>query len=149
MIALPLIYSVYLGVAESGRDIALGLAKRKPRNQHAVNLAGRMETELTAARLAHQSMVSAVRLNAPSATTVNQVMIGRQLVVRPRSAPWNWHWSLPAAQASTGTGLERRFRDIQAARYHPLQSGHRPDTPGQWRWGYRLIEFFDHGGGPT
>ena len=28
-IAFPLVYSVYLGVAESARDIAIGLAKRK------------------------------------------------------------------------------------------------------------------------
>ena len=51
-IAFPLIYSVYLGVAESARDIAIGLAKRKQPSHHVVELAGRMETELTAARLA-------------------------------------------------------------------------------------------------
>ena len=42
------IYAVYLGVAESARDIAIGLAKRKTPSRHAIDLAGRMETELTA-----------------------------------------------------------------------------------------------------
>ncbi len=36
-IAFPLIYSVYVGVAESARDIAIGLAKKKQPNHHAVN----------------------------------------------------------------------------------------------------------------
>ena len=53
-IALTLIYSVYLGVAESARDIAIGLAKRRRPDQHVIGLVGRMETELTAARLAHE-----------------------------------------------------------------------------------------------
>ena len=81
-IAFPLIYSVYVGVAERARDMAIGLAKRKQPGHHIVTLAGRMETELAAARLAVESMLAAVRLNAPSADTVNQVMIGRQLVAR-------------------------------------------------------------------
>ena len=51
-IAFPLIYSVYLGVAESARDIAIGLAKKRKPSHHTVTLAGRMDTELAAARLA-------------------------------------------------------------------------------------------------
>ena len=81
-IAFPLIYSVYLGVAESARDIALELAKRKKPDRHTIDLAGRMDTELTGARLGLDQMLAAVRLNAPSADTINQVMIGRQLVAR-------------------------------------------------------------------
>ncbi len=65
--AFPLVYAIYLGVAESARDIAIGLAKRRPPNHHVIELAGRMETELAGARFAHQSMLAAVRLNAPSA----------------------------------------------------------------------------------
>ena len=33
-IAFPLVYAVYLGVAESARDIAIGLAKRKAASRH-------------------------------------------------------------------------------------------------------------------
>ena len=49
-IAFPLIYAAYIGVAESARDIAIDLAKKKPANQHAVSLAGRMDTSLRAAQ---------------------------------------------------------------------------------------------------
>lgn len=123
-IAFPLVYSVYLGVAESARDMALGLAKRRQQNHHVVELAGRMETELTAARLASESMLAAVRRNAPSPETVNQVMIGKQLVTRHAIAAVEVAMELAGgAGYYRAAGLERRFRDIQAARYHPLQSG--------------------------
>ena len=142
-IAFPLIYAVYLGVAESARDIAIGLAKRKQPNQHVVALAGRMETELTAARLAHEWMLAAVRLNAPSADTVNQVMIGKQLVARHAIAAVELAMELAGgAGFYRAAGLERRFRDIQAARYHPLQSGPQADYAGAMALGLPVDRIF-------
>ena len=123
-IAFPLVYAAYLGVAESAGDLAIAMAKKKQPNHHVVELAGRMETELTAARLAHESMLAAVRLNAPSAQTVNLVMIGRHLVARHAIAAVELAMELAGgAGFYRAAGLERRFRDIQAARYHPLQAG--------------------------
>ena len=123
-IAFPLVYAAYLGVAESARDIAIGLAKKKQPSHHVTELAGRMETELTAARLAHRSMLDAVHRNAPSPDTVNQVMIGKHLMTRHAIAAVELAMELAGgAGFYRAAGLERRFRDIQAARYHPLQSG--------------------------
>ena len=142
-IAFPLIYSVYVGVAERARDIAIGLAKKKQPNHHAVNLAGRMETELAAARLALESMLAAVRLNAPSADTVNQVMIGRQLVARHAIAAVELAMELAGgAGFYRAAGLERRFRDIQAARYHPLQSGPHAEYAGAMALGLPVDRIF-------
>jgi alkylation response protein AidB-like acyl-CoA dehydrogenase len=141
--AFPLVYAVYLGVAESARDIAIGLAKRKQPNHHIVELAGRMETELAAARLAHESMLAAVRLNAPSAETVNQVMIGRQLVARHAIAAVDLAMELAGgAGFYRSAGLERRFRDIQAARYHPLQSGPQAQYAGAMALGLAVDRIF-------
>ncbi len=90
-----------------------------------------MDTELTAARLAHESMTKAVRLNAPSAATVNQVMIGRQLVPRHAIAAVDLAMEVAGgAGFYRAAGLERRFRDIQASRYHPLQSGPQAEYAG-------------------
>jgi alkylation response protein AidB-like acyl-CoA dehydrogenase len=134
--AFPLVYSVYLGVAESARDIAIATAKRKTPDQHAIQLAGRMDTELAAARLAREWMLAAVRLNAPSAATVNQVMMGRQLVARHAIAAVEYAMELAGgAGFYRATGLERRFRDIQAARYHPLQSGPQAQYAGSMALG--------------
>jgi alkylation response protein AidB-like acyl-CoA dehydrogenase len=142
-IAFPLIYSVYVGVAERARDIAIGLAKRKQPGHHTVNLAGRMETELAAACLALESMQAAVRLNAPSASTVNQVMIGRHLVARHAIAAVELAMELAGgAGFYRAAGLERRFRDIQAARYHPMQSGPQADYAGAMALGLPVDRIF-------
>jgi alkylation response protein AidB-like acyl-CoA dehydrogenase len=142
-IAFPLIYSAYLGVAESARDIAIALAKRKQPNHHAIELAGRMETELTAARLAHESMLAAVRLNAPSADTVNQVMIGRHLMTRHALAAADLAMELAGgAGFYRSANLERKFRDIQGARYHPLQSGPQAQYAGAIALGLPVDRIF-------
>jgi alkylation response protein AidB-like acyl-CoA dehydrogenase len=142
-IAFPLVYSVYLGIAESARDIAIALAKRKLPNHHVIELAGRMETELTAARLAHESMLAAVRLNAPSAETVNQVMIGRHLVARHAIAAVDLAMELAGgAGFYRAAGLERKFRDIQAARYHPLQPGPQAQYAGTMALGLPIDQVF-------
>jgi alkylation response protein AidB-like acyl-CoA dehydrogenase len=142
-IAFPLIYSVYVGVAERARDMAIGLAKRKQPGHHIVTLAGRMETELAAARLAVESMLAAVRLNVPSADTVNQVMIGRQLVARHAIAAVELAMELAGgAGFYRAAGLERRFRDIQAARYHPLQSGPQAEYAGAMALGLPVDRIF-------
>jgi alkylation response protein AidB-like acyl-CoA dehydrogenase len=142
-IAFPLIYAVYLGIAESARDIAIELAKRKTPNRHAIALAGHVETELTAARLAHESMLAAVRLNAPSAATVNQVMIGRQLTARHAIAAVEYAMELAGgAGFYRSAGLERRFRDIQAARYHPMQSGPQAEYTGSFALGLPVERVF-------
>ena len=52
---------------ERARHRASASRRRSRPDQHTIELAGRMETELRGARLAHESMLAAVRLNAPSA----------------------------------------------------------------------------------
>lgn len=121
-IAFPLIYSVYLGIAESAREIAVGIAGMKPVSHRLQSIAGRMDTALAASRMAHDFMIEAVERNAPSAETVNDVMIGRRLVEENAIQTVELAMELAGgASFYRKTGLERRFRDIQAARYHPLQ----------------------------
>ena len=142
-IAFSLVYSVYLGVAESARDLAIDLAKRKAPTRHAVDLAGRMDTELTGARLAVESMLAAVRLNAPSAVTINQVMIGRQLAERHAIAAVEYAMELAGGIGFyRSAGLERKFRDIQAARYHPLQAGPQAEYAGAMALGLPVDRIF-------
>jgi alkylation response protein AidB-like acyl-CoA dehydrogenase len=142
-IAFPLVYSVYLGVAESARDIAIELAKRKKPGRHTIDLAGRMETELAGARLAVESMLAAVRLDAPSAATVNQVMIGRQLAQRHAIAAVEYAMEMAGGVGFyRSAGLERRFRDIQAARYHPLQAGPQAEYAGAMALGLPIERVF-------
>ncbi len=143
MIAFPLIYAVYLGVAESARDIALNLAAKRRRDRSVVSLVGRMETELRAAQLAHGAMLAAARTNDPSPATTNEIMIGRQLTGRHAIA------AVECAMEATGgagfyrvSGLERRFRDIQGARYHPMQAGTQQEFAGSMALGLPIEKVF-------
>lgn len=142
-IAFPLVYAVYLGVAESARDLAVGLAKRKQPGRHTVDLAGRMETELAGARLALDWMLAAVRLNAPSPATVNQVMTGKALVTRHAIAAVEYAMEVAGGVGFyRSAGLERKFRDIQAARYHPLQAGAQAEYAGAMALGLSVERTF-------
>ncbi|PYM16323.1 MAG: acyl-CoA dehydrogenase [Candidatus Rokuibacteriota bacterium] len=120
--ALPIIYSVYVGVAEGARDIAVRQAGRR-RDDHAVqDLVGAMHTELTGARLAWRSMIDAANCGRIGPEVTNEVMIGRALVGEAvlRTA----ELAMEAAGGAAffrSAGLERLFRDVQGARYHPLR----------------------------
>jgi len=142
-VAFPLIYAAYLGVAESARDIAVDLARKKPANQHAVTLAGRMDTSLRAAQLAHRHMVATVETNTPSARSVNEIMIGRSLVAEHAIKAVELAMELGGgAGFYRASGLERRFRDIQGARFHPLQQGPQATYAGSMALGLPVDKVF-------
>ena len=142
-IAFPLVYAAYLGVAESGRDIAVGLAKQKRQTPYATELAGRMDTTLRAAQLAHRWMIEIVERNAPSAETINEVMIGRSLVAENVIRTVELAMELAGgAGFYRSNGLERRFRDIQGARFHPLQAGPQAHYAGAMALGLPVANIF-------
>jgi len=142
-IAFPLIYSVYLGVAESARDIAVGIAGMKPASHRTQSLAGRMDTALAGARMAQAFMIEAAERNAPSAETVNDVMVGRRLVEENAIRTVELAMELAGgASFYRCTELERRFRDIQAARYHPLQKEVQAEYAGAMALGQPIDHIF-------
>jgi alkylation response protein AidB-like acyl-CoA dehydrogenase len=142
-IAFPLIYSAYLGVAETARDIAIGIAGMKPASHRTQSLAGRMDTALAAARMARNFMIKAAERNAPSAETINDVMIGRRLVEENVIRTVELAMELAGgASFYRSTELERRFRDIQAARYHPLQKEVQAEYAGAMALGQPVAEIF-------
>ena len=142
-IAFSLVYGVYLGVAESARDIAIDMAKKKGPNKYTIDLAGRMETELRAAQLGHESMLAAVRRNKPSAEAVNDVMIGRTLVARHAIQAVEYAMELAGgAGFYRAAGLERKLRDVQGARYHPLQIGPQTEFAGAMALGLQVDKIY-------
>jgi alkylation response protein AidB-like acyl-CoA dehydrogenase len=142
-IALPLIYQVYLGIAEKARDMAVEIASRRRTDPHITNLVGRMDTELMGARLASAGMMAVVNENAPSADTVNRVMMGRTLAARHMLATVDLAMEAAGGQAFyRKTGLERLFRDIQGARYHPMQQGPQAHYAGAMALGLPVERIF-------
>lgn len=131
--ALPAIYSVYVGVAEAARAVALRESARR-RDDHAVQeMVGAMDTELAAARMAWHSMVDAANRGRVGPEVTNEVMIGRtlvgQAVLRTAEAAME---VAGGAGFFRNAGLERLFRDLQGARYHALRG------PAQRRYAGRL-----------
>lgn len=121
-IAIPLIYAVYLGLAEAARDKVMALEAARPEARRTPRLAGELEIRLHAARLAHRDMVATIETGA-SAQSVNRVMQGRALVVESALATVNLAMELAGGEGFLRkTGLERIFRDIQGARYHPMRA---------------------------
>lgn len=142
-IAFPLIYAAYLGVAESARDLAIGIAHRKAPGPHVLSLAGRMETALRAAQIAHAAMVAEAERDAPSAASVNEVMMGKAIVAENVLRVGELALELSGgAGFYRASGVERRFRDLQGARLHPLQSGPQAHYAGAMALGLPTARIF-------
>jgi indole-3-acetate monooxygenase len=120
-VAFPLIYSVYLGVAEAAREIALREAGRRRHDATVQALVGEMDNELTTARLAVRHMIDVADTDRIGPDETNQMLMGRTL--SGRAAVRTVEKAMEVAGGTgfyRGLGLERLFRDVQAARYHPL-----------------------------
>ena len=81
-IALPIIYAVYVGVAEAARVLALEVAAKRRDEPTTERMVGEMENELTAAQIALRYMLDAGERGPMGVDTTGQVLIGRTLVAR-------------------------------------------------------------------
>jgi len=122
MIAFPLIYSAYLGVAESARATALEIARKKPEDANLPFLVGEMENAFASASLAVDDLICNAETAMPSPETTNRAVIARTLA--GQGAIRTVERAMEVAGGASfyrRVGLERAFRDVQGARFHPLQ----------------------------
>jgi acyl-CoA dehydrogenase len=122
MVAFPLIYGVYTGIAEAARDIAVAAAAKRA-DTASLEMVGELHNECTAAGLAHDAMVAFAETAQPGADTTNAIFTYKALIAR--SALETVDLALEVAGGAgyfKRAGLERLFRDIQGARFHPLRS---------------------------
>lgn len=125
-VALPLIMSVYLGVAEESADRALALAGRRGDRMETQAGLGRMFGHLIVARDTVRAMVAAAEEFAfeptleQASVSLTRKSIASDAVIATANA---------AMEVAGGTGysrsggLERLLRDALASRYHPLPVG--------------------------
>jgi len=122
LLAFPLIYSAYVGVAEGARARALEIARRRPADEGLVQLVGEMENAFAAADLALDGMIRLAETAAPGPETTSRSMIGRTHVGEAAIRTVELAMEVAGGAAfHRDLGLERAFRDVQAARFHPLQ----------------------------
>lgn len=121
MIAMPLVYSVYAGIADGIREGALEQVRRKRSDPALLMAVGEMENAYAALNLAHAAMVDCGEMK-PCEETTNRVMTLRNLT--GKAAMDVGSKALDCAGGAgffRAAGIELRFRDLQAARFHPLQ----------------------------
>lgn len=122
MIAFPLVYSAYVGVAEGARAKALEIARSRAGDAVLAARVGAMETALATAGLALDDMVRTAESAAPGPETTSRVMIGRTLAGRAAIETVEHAMEVVGgASFYRDLGLERAFRDVQGARFHPLR----------------------------
>jgi alkylation response protein AidB-like acyl-CoA dehydrogenase len=140
MIAIPIIYSVYCGLGEALRDAAVAAAKRRPATQALVDLIGALDTEVAAARFALPDTLKASG-GQPGPETTNRIFLARANVVRALTAVGGRSLDVAQGTGYMRTGpIERLFRDIQAARFHPLQPHAQRNIAGRMALGLDLDE---------
>ena len=122
MIAIPIMYSAYVGVAQSARQLALAIARKKSVDEGLVQSVGEMETAFACAEIASADMIRIAENERPGPSTTSRVMMRRSMVAK--STIGTVERAMEVVGGSSfyrDLGLERAFRDVQAARFHPLQ----------------------------
>jgi acyl-CoA dehydrogenase len=133
--AVPIFYGAYLGVAERAREIALGLAARKKGDPLTQIVAGELENQIVTAQLAHDSMMALTESGKPGPETTSAMMCRRTVFVNGVLRAAEKAMELGGgAGFYRSTGLERCFRDLQGARYHPI-----PEKPQTQQTGRFLL----------
>jgi alkylation response protein AidB-like acyl-CoA dehydrogenase len=123
-VAMPIVMSVYTGIAQKAAEIAIGAARKQTRPKpHLAGAVGAMMNELTSAELHWRDMVRIT--NDLDFEPVNRV--GQEILSRKTNSANACIGVVTKAMEIAGGqgfyrsfGLERLFRDVQAARYHPL-----------------------------
>jgi alkylation response protein AidB-like acyl-CoA dehydrogenase len=137
--AFAFIYSAYLGVAEAARDVAVEAASKRAPNPFAAQLAGEMDNALLLARLANAEAIALAEDAEPGPQTTSAAMQCRQLTGQYAIAAVEKALELAGGSAFYRKNtLERLFRDIQAARFHPLTEKPQLDLTGRVALGWPL-----------
>ena len=123
-VAMPLIMSAYLGLAEKGMEIALSIGKKYQRNQkHLPYILGKMNNSLVSTKTQLNAMVALANdLNfKPSDDITNQMLALKTNVTTSAIDTVSQAMEAIGGQSFYRKNvLERIFRDVNAAPFHPL-----------------------------
>jgi acyl-CoA dehydrogenase len=139
-IALPMIVSCYVGLAEAAVELAVASAKNKP---HLAHVVGEMKNELAVAQLAVEDMVRIADDYefAPGVENTDAMLTRKTIAARAVKA------SIELATTVTGGPgffrshpIERIVRDMRAIQFHPLPEKHQQLFSGRIALGLDPIE---------
>jgi len=137
-VALPLIMSCYVGVAEAAAEQAVRLSSARSSRRDQAPLIGHMVTRLTAARDAVRAMIDAAD-ELDFENTVPHASTGLARKANAAEAVTDVvRMALEAgggAAFAVGGGIERLFRDAHGALYHPLAAAEQRRFTGRFALG--------------
>lgn len=135
-VAMPLIMSVYVGIAEKAASIAIEQIKKSKRTKEQVSyLVGSMQNELTAAQVHWKDMISICNNYDFSPTDEKASMILSRKTNTARACINTVNKAMEAAGAQSylvRSGLEKLFRDVHAGNYHPLTEMNQQRFTGEY-----------------
>ena len=142
--AMPLIMSAYLGIAEKSVQLAIDAAsQQKQPKAWLPGLVGEMVNELRSASVHVKDMIRLT--NNLDFKPENQ--LGQEVLIRKTNAAKACIAAVTKAMEVAGGrgfyeefGLERRFRDVQAAKYHPLPEPEQQQFLGEYLLGAGTLE---------
>jgi acyl-CoA dehydrogenase len=87
---------------------------------HTVRLVGKMESAFATAELAFDHMIRIAETSVPGPATTQRALFARTLAGRSATETVECAMEVAGASFYRGLGIERAFRDVQGARFHPL-----------------------------
>lgn len=123
-IAFPIVSAVYLGVAESAYTAALAAVGARASDPLVQRQVGLMSHRLRVATWALEGALAAVGDDpAPSMETVVKVMAAKREIAEAGIAVCDLAMDVAGGSAFfKGSVIERAYRDVRAARFHPLSA---------------------------
>jgi alkylation response protein AidB-like acyl-CoA dehydrogenase len=124
MVALPLIMSVYVGIAQRAAEIALDASRKRGGSPHLPYLIGEMNNHLTTAEVL---LDDSIRISnnydfKPLDENGNRMVTRKTIMANACVQVVTKAMEIVGGQGFYRSfGLERLFRDVQGSRYHPMQ----------------------------
>lgn len=123
-VAMPLIMSAYVGIAEAAMEIALSIGKKYYRNQrHLPYIVGKMNNTLMSARTQWKAMVKLTdnhRFKPAESITLDMLSLKTNVANACIQTVQEAMETIGGQSFYRKNTLERLFRDVQGANFHPL-----------------------------
>ena len=149
-VALPLISSAYLGVAEAAAEMGRKFGRKSGDVTMAALVLGEMENELTMAQIAQESAIGLANdYDFQPTAELSSAILARKTIVAGAAR----RTVEKASEVAGGpgffrtVGLERLLRDVRAAHFHPLPEKKQQLFTGRLSLGLDPIESEESGTG--
>jgi acyl-CoA dehydrogenase len=140
---MPIVMSVYVGVAEAAAELTRRQVQKKSGDPHLPYLLGEMENQLTTAQMALREMIeiSADYTFKPVNATANAILIRKTIAAN--AVMQTVEKALEAVGGAgffRSLGLERLLRDVHGAQFHPLPEKRQQHFTGRMTLGLEPVD---------